>query len=592
MLNDPIVPGPQGPQAKPYPYPEGLPQLGETLQQRRLGWRCLEGWGKRVLMGGAMAVLAALPCHAADKIYFQYGLAQRSLQISSLEQFAQTGTIADDLAFYFRVIGTSETEQEAFRQALQTPAAVNPILVDQFLYSDFGEEILIGLGNVVQTRAGLNSMSSLRAALILASQEPEGLTLLNFFQTLPTDLQIDLAKVRELQQTIEQIVEGTLVTIDRMKQLAAAEIATGSSVNYEELPSLTDPGRYGVQQSRLELTDTARNRPFYVDLFQPQSLPPGNIPLIIYSHGLGDTPESFQASAQHLASYGFVVAIPQHPGSDLSQRQAFEAGLSDRIYQISEFVDRPLDITYLLNHLETLNSEIFEGRLDLTHVGLGGHSFGGYTALALAGATLNFDYLAQQCNQRFKYLNISLLLQCDALRLPRQDYDFRDPRITSIALKNPVNSSVFGPEGLAAIDIPVLVAAGSHDPATPAVFEQFLTFPWFTATPRYLVLMEGQAHVDISALDAGVTQTLDSIEGLDLAPSEQLDEYSQALTLAFFQTHTAHKPDYQLFLRPGYAAYLSQGEPFKIYMITEASGAELVKPLEAVPLIPNPTPLP
>ena len=79
------------------------------------------------------------------------------------------------------MIGTTEAEKEVFRQALQTPAGVDPRLVSRFLYSEFGEEILENLGGVVKTPAGLNSKLSLRSALILASQQPEGLTLLNFF---------------------------------------------------------------------------------------------------------------------------------------------------------------------------------------------------------------------------------------------------------------------------------------------------------------------------------------------------------------------------------------------------------------------------
>lgn len=30
------------------------------------------------------------------------------------------------------------------------------------------------------------------------------------------------------------------------------------------------------------------------------------------SHGLGSKPEDFAEDAQHLASHGYVVAIPQH----------------------------------------------------------------------------------------------------------------------------------------------------------------------------------------------------------------------------------------------------------------------------------------
>ena len=538
------------------------------------------------MAGAALALLTALPAAGAEKLNFQYGLIQRSLNTASLEDFARTGSPDPDLEFYFDLIGTTEAEKEAFRQALQTPAEVDPILVSRFLYSEFGEEILTGLGNLVRTPAGLNSKLSVRSALILAAQQPEGLTLLNFFQELPTDLTVDLAKVREIQRAIQRIVEGTLSTIDQMKQLSAEEAAAHPAVDYSQLPDLTQPGRYGVQRYRLNLNDESRNRQFFVDIYRPQPLPTGDIPVYVYSHGLGDKPEAAQVVAEHLASYGYLVATPQHPGSDESQFEAFQKGLSDRIYLISDFVDRPRDITYLLDELEARNADEFEGRLDLDHVGVGGHSFGGYTALALAGAALDFDYLAEECSRQFRYLNVSLLLQCDALQLPPMDYDFRDPRITSVFVKNPVNSSVFGPEGLDQIDIPVMVAAGSHDPATPAVFEQFRTFPWFSTQAKYLVLMEGQAHVDISDLDVGVSQTIDSIEGLNLAPSDQLDQYAKALSLAFAQTYVAPKPEYQIYLRPSYAAYLSEGQDFKIYMISEVSGDELIAPLRNNPLLP------
>ncbi len=570
---------------------QGMAGWGMTSQPSLRGKSCrgILWWGKTVFWGGVLALVAHLPVEAAEKLNFQYGLIQRSLRVSSLEHFAETGTAAEDLAFYFDLIGTTEAEKETFRQALRTSAEVDPILVSRFLYSGFGEEILAGLGDVVKTPAGLNGQRSLRSALILAATEPEGLTLLNFFRELPTDLTVDLARVREVQRVIDRIVQGTLSTIVQMKELSSEEAAANPDIDYSELPDLTEPGSYEVRQYRLNLNDPSRNRQFYADIYRPQTLPAGDIPVVVYSHGLGDSPAAYGLQGEHLASYGFVVAIPQHPGSDASQRQAFEAGLSDSIYLISDFVDRPADVSYVLDHLEVLNATDFDGRLALDRVGMGGHSFGGYTALALAGATLDFDYLAEQCSRPLRYLNVSLLLQCDALELPRQDYDFRDPRIVSVAVKNPVNSSVFGPRGLDNITIPVAVAAGSHDPATPAVFEQFITFPWFeNASPRYLVLMEGQAHVDISALDVGVSQTIDSIQGLNLAPSAQLDQYTKAFNLAFYETYTARKPEYQIYLRASYADYLSQGQEFKIYLISEDSGSQLLIPLENNPLLPAP----
>jgi predicted dienelactone hydrolase len=558
-----------------------LPRVCRGAKRR---WRPSFG---SLFLGAALSVLAALPTPAADKVFFKYGPILRSLEIDSIEAFATDGTVAEDLAFYFRIANIDEAEQVAFREALQTSAPIDPLLLDRFLYTDFGEEILTGIGNMVQTRGGLNGMSSLRAALILAAMEPDGLTLLNLFRQLPTDLQIDLNTAQELQQTIERIVDGTKTSIADIKELSAEEIAREPVVEYDQLPDLRQPGSYGVEQYRIELNDTNRNRQFYVDIYQPRRWPAGKTPVVIFSHGLGDAPAAAQEEAAHLASYGFVVAAPQHPGSDSVQKDAFIAGTSKELYQINDFLDRPRDVSFLLDELERRNATDFEGRLNLTQVGIGGHSFGGYTALALAGATIDFDYLATACNRRFRYLNVSLLLQCDALKLPREAYNFRDPRITAVIIKNPVNSSVFGPQGLAQVDIPVLVASGSHDPATPAVFEQFQTFPWFTVQPRYLVLMEGQAHIDISDLDVGLAQMLNSIEGLTLAPSEQLTEYAKALSVAFYETFVARKPDYQLYMRSAYADYLSQNQDFKIYMISEGSAEDLGRPIEADPLLPE-----
>ncbi|MGB5973565.1 MAG: hypothetical protein WBG38_09600, partial [Nodosilinea sp.] len=169
-----------------------------------------------------------------------------------------------------------------------------------------------------------------------------------------------------------------------------------------------------------------------------------------------------------------------------------------------------------------------------------------------------------------------------ALELPQQPYSFRDSRVSSVLLVNPVNSSVFGPEGLAAVKVPVMVVAGSHDPATPAVFEQFRTFPWYTTESRSLALIEGQAHVDFSALDAGLSHLLATLPGLTLAEPEDIDRYLEALSLAFVGRYVARRPEYSLYLRSGYAGYLSQDEPLRLFMVNAGIEVdqELVRPLE------------
>jgi hypothetical protein len=50
-------------------------------------------------------------------------------------------------------------------------------------------------------------------------------------------------------------------------------------------------------------------------------------------------------------------------------------------------LDRPLDVRFAIDQLERMNREdkLFKHRLDLTRLGMAGHSFGAWTTLAVAG---------------------------------------------------------------------------------------------------------------------------------------------------------------------------------------------------------------
>lgn len=554
-------------------------------------------WARRqaqlFALGFFSALVIAAPGQAADKIFFKQGSLVRSLPIQSLETFAAEGTVDSDLAFYFRVAGADQAAQEGFRQALQQTPEIDPNLVSQLLYSGVGEDLLVQFGELVQSRAGVNGGLALRAALVTAANSPEGLSLLNVLRQLPTDVQIDLDAVAELQQTVESIVQTTTDSVANLEQITAAEASRESAVDYATLPDLTQPGPYRVTQRQISLADVRRGNPaaggrtLYVDLYQPQGRRSGLTPVIVFSHGLSAAPEGYRERLQHLASHGFLVAAPQHPGSDAAYVEDFRAGLTSEVFDLGEFIERPRDISAVIDELERRNQSEFGGQLNLQRVGVGGHSFGGYTALAVAGATIDFEHLQRECNQRFAFLNLSLLLQCQALDLPRQEYDFRDPRVGAVAVMNPVNSSIFGPVGLGQVQVPVAIAAGSLDPAAPAVFEQFRSFPWLQTPNRVLGLIEGQAHiVNPGELDAGIVDLINSIPGLALASPDLVNSYANAMSVAFYQTYVDRRTDYRLYLRASYAQYLSQGNPFRLYLVNAGSAAALA-PLQAQPLLPQ-----
>ena len=234
----------------------------------------------------------------------------------------------------------------------------------------------------------------------------------------------------------------------------------------------------------------------------------------------------------------------------------------------------------MLDELERRNQSEFNGKLNLENVGMFGHSYGGYTALAIAGAnpSPNFNQLQQDCEIEAKSLDTALLLECRALKLnPTKTYNFRDQRIKAVIASNPVNASIFGEEGMSKINIPIIIGAGSYNPATPFIFEQVPSFTWLKVPERYLYLEEGEAHVDISKLDGGASQLLKIIPRLNLPAPRLLQSYSNGMIVAFYQVHIAQNSDYLPYLSPAYFSYLSENQDFKAFLVTEESTNELVE---------------
>jgi predicted dienelactone hydrolase len=536
-------------------------------------------WGSYIALSILSALFVAGPVRAAERLFLRFGPLKLSLSVSSLETFANEGKINPDLAFY---LSRATPEQQAlFRKALSEPVKVSPVLLSRLFYSGIGEAILTRIGRGVTQEGGINGKLGMRAAIVLAAFEPEGLTLLNFFKKFPTNIQFEGEYLLGAAAFAEKLVRATEVFTAEMKQLSAQEAASAPPVDFAKMPDIRQRGSFGVQpKQRWLLTDSSRDRQFYVDVYKPQQWRTGKTPVVVFSHGLASRPDDFGEAAEHLASYGYVVALAQHPGSDTIRIKAFLAGFHRNIFDVDEFINRPKDISYTIDELERRNQSEFQGQLNLESVGLAGHSFGGSTAFAIAGAAIDFENLENECNRPFGGLNTSLLLQCRALELPRQVYDLRDRRVSAIFVANPVNSSIFGRSELSKIKIPLLIAGGNYDPASPFVFEQGRIFPWLTSPNKYLAMIEGQAHVDFSQLDAGIKYAIDSFDRITLPSPDLIRSYRDSMTVAFFGTYMDKGEDYKPYLQPAYAAYLSQGEEFKLFLISAASSDKLSQAID------------
>ncbi len=228
-----------------------------------------------------------------------------------------------------------------------------------------------------------------------------------------------------------------------------------------------------------------------------------------------------------------------------------------------------------LNELEQLNQYQFHGQLSLEKVGIFGHSFGYYTAFALAGAEINFNQLKQDCGPGMEVLNMSLLLQCRALELKPQKYNLKDERIGAIFVLYPVNSSLLGKAGLSQIKLPVLWGSASDDKLTPIVLEKANSFAWLTTPDKHLVLTEGADHINID-LATIKNNTFTSIKELIKPETEVVVGYANALGLAFFPTHVAERTAYRPYLQASYAQAISE-QPFNLSLVRRS-----LSPLKSV----------
>ncbi|MGK7941948.1 MAG: alpha/beta hydrolase [Crocosphaera sp.] len=539
-------------------------------------------WG---LSFGAIA-LTTVPTYGADKISLVYDSLIFSVSVDSLETFANEGRATGNLGFYLDVAGITAEKQALFREALSKPVPVDPVLISRSLHTDEGLRLLDYFGSVINIQGGRNGEYAIRGALVQSAFEPEGLSLINVLKNFATNIQIDVKKSLILAKQIELIVQATYLFSEETARLSALEAENESPVDFSQKLDIQQPGPFEILETqRWYLTDEKRNtlfreRRFYVDIYRPKTWREGKTPVVIISHGLSSQPEEFSKRAEHLASYGYFVALPQHIGSDIQQKDDFLIGLSRQIFLVEEFVDRPLDISHTLDELERRNNTQFQGRLDLDNVGLFGHSFGGYTVLALAGATPDFEHLEKDCNINLGKMNTALLLQCRALNIEQKDYDFRDKRIKAVYALNPVNASIFGTEGLAKIKIPTFIGAGNYDPATPFVFEQVRSFPWLTTENHYLLLQEGQAHVDFSEVDGGLSDLIDTVDDLTLPSPELLDDYTNSTMLAFFEVYIAQNRDYTPYLESSYVQYLGEDEEFKAHLISKESSEAIQEMIE------------
>lgn len=501
------------------------------------------------------------PVQAAEQVRMRYGLYELLITAEDLSLFARTGEAQGDLRTLVSRLGSGRAAQ--LQGALQATYELDPVLANRFAYTRSGEQLLTAVGELIRTESGQNGFKALRAALTLAAGDPDGLSMLSFLEHFPSEMRIDIGDALRLADEYGSLLGQTQAMVNRLA-IETDAVATGR-VDFSRLPDPRLPGEVDVVVRTFEFYDATRDRTIPLDIYLPDDAV-RDLPIVVVSNGLGAKRDRFEGLARHLASQGFAMVLLDHPGSDRERLQDFYRGFESENFEPGEYVDRPLDVSFVLDELTRLNSQRFEGRLNLEQTGVFGYSFGGTTALALAGAEIELDHLRTSCETRSSLFNISLLYQCRALELDEgivTSRELRDDRIQAAYVFVPFSRSLYGPEGMAQVEGPVLWEATDQDILTPFLVEQVPAFSWLEddVEERYLTVTSGLPHARITL------EVLGRLTGEGTENWEEIraiaDGYHQTLALAFFKVHLAGDEQYRAYLQPEGAKYLTQ-EPYRL----------------------------
>lgn len=500
---------------------------------------------------------------AADTVVVHLGLFTESISVAELQKAAKTGEFSGSLQPYTK--GLSEQERGFLLGALGMNIPMNVVTVDKLLNTQIGTSILNDFATAL-VRKDKAGVQALRSALVLGSTTPQGLSILSFITAYPSKrLEINLSQAF--------IVAGSLNTAFWRTQQFMLAIAPQIDPKTPQIAFPFDPSQPGnaeVKIVNLSLNDQKRNRQIPVDIYWSTAATPDK-PLIILSHGFSSVRTDLRYLAEHLASHGYVVAALEHPGSNQTNTDSALQGKTS-VMKPQEFLDRPKDISFVLDELEKLNqtaNQPLQGKLATNNAMVIGHSFGGGTALEIAGAELQLERLKQRCQKNLTTFSEGEVMQCIAQKLPENSYQLRDTRIKQAIALNPTTSLMFGETGLTKVQIPTLVLASSADKTTPALTEQIAGFDKIPS-PKWLVGIVGGTHLSVKDPNTTLDQIgkpNTPISGGEVVGEQAADvrKYVKAIALAFAFQMTPEAKKYAVFLTSDYAQFASTSAfPFRL----------------------------
>jgi len=232
-------------------------------------------------------------------------------------------------------------------------------------------------------------------------------------------------------------------------------------------------GPYKVRTADLlVLHDSARQKDVKIKIYYPDAA--GPFPVIIFSHGAFGSRETYWALGEYWASYGYISVHPSH--DDSRQDSGYRGGLMRVLNDSHLWESRPRDISFVIDSLGEIVKLAPElrGKLDRGRIGVGGHSYGAYTAQAIGGATVTMPGESK----------------------PRS---FADARVKAVVIMSPQGE---GEMGLSShswenMRLPTLLMYGSLDFGSQRRTPTWRSQPFYKGPPgdKYDVELKGATHM-------------------------------------------------------------------------------------------------
>ena len=250
------------------------------------------------------------------------------------------------------------------------------------------------------------------------------------------------------------------------------------------------------------LHDGARNKDLEISIEYPTR--GGPFPILVFSHGYGSSDRGYEPLISYWTSNGYVCIRPSHADAGAlrdTSRDALspppmsqgrrggrqpQAQITPIVPQTNRMEDiwdherepqwrnRALDIKLVLDSLDDIERQFPElrGKMDHKRIGVGGHSYGAFTALLIAG----------------------------------MNSTFADPRVGAVVAMSPPGPSVMRgitAQSFATVKVPTLFMTGTNDRGVSESENPDWRKQAFENSPpgdKYFALIDGARHSSFTGL--------------------------------------------------------------------------------------------